>query len=114
MSDDAESPWYAVRCIFRAGWPPEFAQRAYEERITLWRARSLDDAIERAEVEAREYAAAITDGPSEYVGLAQAYQMYDEPVDGAELFSLFRVSELEPGEYLDRYFDTGDERQQQI
>jgi len=103
-----------VRCVFRAGWPPEFAGKAYEERITLWRATSFDNAVERAEAVARAYAAAIVDGPSEYVGFAQAYHLYDEPPDGAEVFSLFRVSDLEPEPYLDHFFDTGGERQQEL
>lgn len=103
-----------MRCVFRAGWPPEFAGKAYEERITLWRATSFDNAVERAEAVARAYAAAIVDGPSEYVGFAQAYHLYDEPPDGAEVFSLFRVSDLEPEPYLDHFFDTGGERQQEL
>jgi hypothetical protein len=103
VSSTAED-WYAVRCIFRAG-------EAYEERITLWRAASLDDAIERAEAEARTYAAELLPDPDAYVGLAQAYALADPPGDGAEVFSLIRDSPLEPEAYLDRFFDTGDERQ---
>jgi len=80
----------------------------------LWRATSFDHAVERAEAVARAYAAAIVDGPSEYVGFAQAYHLYDEPPDGAEVFSLFRVSDLEPEPYLDHFFDTGGERQQEL
>ena len=35
-----------------------------------------------------------------------------EPLgDGAEVFSLMRDSDLTPHEYLDHFFDTGDERQ---
>jgi 4a-hydroxytetrahydrobiopterin dehydratase len=33
MTDQDGSAWYAVRCIFRCGWPPKFAGRAFEERI---------------------------------------------------------------------------------
>jgi len=108
---DDESDWYAVRCIFSVGWPPGFAGKTYEERITLWRASSGAHAIERAEEEALRYADAIIDAPSTYLGLAQAYHLYDEPNDGAEIFSLCRVNELAPTAYLDRFFDTGDERQ---
>jgi hypothetical protein len=104
--------WYAVRCIFRSGWPPpESAGRAYEERITLWRATSFNDAIERAEVEAHEYASAISDRPDRYLELAQAYLLDDEPGDGAEIFSLIRLSDLKPKAYLKRHFATGTERQ---
>jgi hypothetical protein len=48
---------------------------------------------------------------AEYTGLAQAYLLFDEVGDGAEVFSLLRTSNLDPDAYLDRYFDTGHERQ---
>ncbi|GIE38008.1 hypothetical protein Alo02nite_09060 [Actinoplanes lobatus] len=47
----------------------------------------------------------------EYLGLAQVYSLSDEPGHGAEIFSLLRGSTLEPGAYLDAFFDTGHERQ---
>jgi hypothetical protein len=111
MADEGRADWYAVRCVLRKGWPPRFAGRAYEERITLWQAGSFDEAIKRAETEARAYAATITDGPDRYIGLAQAYHLFDPPADGAEVFSLIRKSKLKPKAYLDRFFDTGKERQ---
>lgn len=48
----------------------------------------------------------------EYVGLAQAFLLSEDPaVDGAEVFSLIRDSNLDPDAYLDRFFDTGQEHQ---
>ena len=108
---DADLSWYSVRCVFAVGWPPEAAGETYEERITLWRARSTEEAIERAEAEALEYAAGIEEGPDSYTGLAQCYRLGDEPGDGAEVFSLMRDSNLKPDAYLDRFFDTGAEHQ---
>jgi hypothetical protein len=113
MTDHDGSAWYAVRCIFRCGRLSKLAGRAFEERITLWRADSFDHAIERAEAEAREYATTIIGSPDAYLGLAQAYQLSDVPGDGAEVFSLVRASKRKPKAYLDRFFDTGKERQQQ-
>jgi hypothetical protein len=84
------------------------ASATYEERITLWRASSPDEAVALAETEAGEYAADVA---GEYVGLAQVYSICDQPVHGAELFSLLRESTLAPQAYLDAFFDTGDERQ---
>jgi hypothetical protein len=83
----------------------------YEERITLWRARDFDHAIELAEEEAAQYCDGSADGdlPVQYVHLAQAYRFDDEPGAGAEVFSLIRDSDLGPDEYIDRYFDTGEE-----
>ena len=109
------SGWFAVRCLFRCGWPPaETADDSYryEERITLWRAGDIDEAIVKAEVDAHDYAAAIEQAPSEYLGLAQAYALFDAPDhDGAEVFSLVRDSRLDSGSYLDTFFDAGQEHQ---
>lgn len=95
--------WFAVRCIF------EFDEETFEERITLWRALGFDDAIAHAEREAAEYSD-LTE--SKYLGLAQEFQISDELGEGAEVFSLLRDSSLAPKDYIDRFFDTGDERQQ--
>jgi len=86
----------------------------YEERITLWLAASAEEAIERAEAEAREYAGTIEESPDSYLGIAQSYRLVDAPADGAEVFSLMRSSALEPDEYLDTFFDTGTERQKTV
>lgn len=105
--------WYAVRCVFRSAWaesseglPPD--EHLYEERITLWQASSLEEAIALAEAEANEYA----DEEDEYLDLAQAFKLFDDPVSGGEVFSLMRSSRLDPDTYLDTFFDTGLERAQ--
>ena len=99
--------WYGVRCIFKWRDRPE-----YEERITVWRATSFEAAIERAETEANQYAANIG---FEYLGLAQAFELsVDQIEDGSEVFSLIRTSPLAPDEYVNRFFDTGSERQRNI
>jgi hypothetical protein len=103
--DLRESSWYSVRCVFevlRDG-------RAYEERVTLWLAPDIDQALVWAEQEADAYAAGLVG--CDYLGLAQAYQVLGGPVHGAEVFSLTRESELDPQPYLDAFFDTGSERQ---
>lgn len=110
MSDAADH-WFAVRCLFDVGWPPEAVGRTYEERITLWRAPTAEAAIGLAEAEAREHAAVITESPSSYLGLAQSYGFDGPPGDGVEVFSLTRDSDLPAKEYLDRFFDTGAEYQ---
>ena len=111
---DEGSGWYSVRCVFAVGWPPEAVGETCEERITLWRAQSAEEAVARAETEAKDYAATIEDGPSTYTRLAQCYRLDDEPGDGAEVFSLMRDSKLSADDYLDRFFDTGSERQGSI
>ena len=104
-----DSDWYAVRCVFRS--IVEVGVTTYEERVTLWQAGSTTEAIERAEAEAEEYAAAIEDVEVEYTGFAQCFHLFDEPADGAEIFSMMRDSDLDPEDYLDTFFDTGEEHQ---
>ena len=107
------SGWVAVRCTFRSRREDGEADAVFEERLTLWREADVGRAIERAEPEAEAYAAQTTwppDRVTEYLGTAQAHVLVDEPADGAEVFSLMRISQLAPTAYLDRSFTTGQER----
>ncbi|MFD5635693.1 hypothetical protein ACFVU0_22175 [Streptomyces sp. NPDC058122] len=97
------SSWYGVRCVFH-----HHALGVYEERVTLWRAHSLCEAIERAEREAHQYCADLDE--VEYTAFAEAYRMDGAPQEGAEVFSLMRDSGLAPGAYVERFFATGEER----
>lgn len=99
--------WFAVRCVVEFAGRSE-AGRTFEERITLWQSRTIDAAIESAERELQEYAAAVGGAP---VDFAQAYALSDAPGHGTEVFSLMRDSELPANAYPDRFFDTGRERQ---
>ena len=96
--------WYAVRHVIENGGN-------YEERVTLWRADSFENAIAQAETEAADYASKYPhDGRA--LGLFQSFKLADSPGDdGAEVFSLIRASALSPDEYLNRFFDTGAEFQ---
>jgi len=102
---------YGTRCII--DWTPESINSKkflYEERITVWRANTIDEAIDKAEVEVREYCR--RNGEMVYSGLCQAYWMFDQiESDGIEVFSLLRESDLACCEYLDQFFSTEDERQ---
>lgn len=109
MDDRQDEPWYSVRCLIR--FPAtQAAPQHYEERVTMWRSTSLDDAIARATAEAVGYAG---DLGGEHVGLAQCFHLAvgGEVGDASEVFSLMRDSELDPAEYINRFFDTGTERQ---
>lgn len=99
--------WYSARCIFlhtrTTGHPT-----AYEERIILIRAKDSDHAIQRAEDEARDYAASL-DGVT-YVNYTDVYTLFEKSIDdGCEVYSLIRDSELAPEQYLSHFFDTGTE-----
>ncbi|WP_182046274.1 hypothetical protein [Curtobacterium sp. ME26] len=68
--------------------------------MVIVRADDFALAIARAEDEAARYA---VDVDAEYLGLAQAFALVDDPDDGAEVFSLMRDSDLPPDEYLDAF-----------
>ena len=105
LQQDHDEPWYSVRCHFlhRAGEWSE--QQMYEERITLWKADSFEHAIQRAEVEALEYIESIN---AVYLNAATSYHLFEVgfAIDGAEVFSEMRRSDLEASAYLDRFFFT--------
>lgn len=101
-SDDLR--WFSVRCLFSIG------DSMYEERITVWRARDHDHAIELAEAEAYSDDDGEVHLPIRTVEFAQSYELFDEPgTSGSEVFSLIRDSELSPRDSIDRFFDTGGE-----
>lgn len=100
VSIDGAARWFGVRTVF------EITSGVYEERVTIHRAASFEDAIDAAESLAHEYAEILDCLDT---GLRQAYWMADELEDGAEVFSLIRRSGLTSGEYVDRFFSTGDE-----
>jgi hypothetical protein len=101
---DPDAAWFAVRNVFRRG-------SAYEERVTLWKAPTFEAAERRAQIESEEYAKTLE---TELLDFAQVYRLAELPDDGAEVFSLIRVSELDSEDYLSAFFDTGTERQRTI
>jgi hypothetical protein len=111
VPDDENTSWYGIRCLFQHG-PTDSQGSSYEERVTIWRAASFDEAIALAEAEAAEYAETL--GDTTDLGLVQAYALSEPPGHGAEVFSLIRDSALAADEYLDQFFDTGGERQQSV
>jgi hypothetical protein len=93
--------WFAVRHVIEN-------DGSFEERITLWRAASVEEAMTRADAEASEYVSTV--GGS-VLGLFQSYRIGEPPADGSEVFSLIRRSGLPSARYLDTFFDTGSELQ---
>jgi hypothetical protein len=103
---DEGTRWFGVRCVFKTD------RQAYEERVTVWRSASFAAAIEKAEAEAVECAAGIG---FEYLGLAQAYDTQaSDVVDGSEVFSLIRRSDLDADQYIQSFFATGGEHERQL
>ena len=98
-----EQPWFSVRCHFALNDDGPFD---YEERITLWRADSAEEAIESAENEACRYADSLG---YRYLNACSSYHLFDTgfAVEGKEIYSEMRQSKLNSDAYLDRYFFTG-------
>ncbi|MER6250546.1 hypothetical protein ABT224_04015 [Streptomyces sp. NPDC001584] len=95
--------WYGARTFYR--WLT-WENRPYEERVVLFRARSLGEAVELAERESAEYA---REGDFEVLEMVQVYRISDgeeEVGAGTEVFSKLHALDLPPHEFLDRY-DSG-------
>jgi hypothetical protein len=114
MSAHLEVKWFAVRCLFLVADPSPEDDGTYEERITIWRASSVEEAVEQASIESRAYAASTGDQPLRYLDLAQAYRLDGDVSEGAEIFSMMRDSPLDPESYLSAFYDTGAERQENL
>ena len=101
------SCWFAVQCVFvvEAGSVVPERGQAYEERVTLWQAADADEAMSRARAEAEKYA---TEAGFELVTYMTAYELYEPPKDGVEVWSLMRDSWLPPKDYVDRFVRRGD------
>ncbi len=110
----ASEPWYTARCIFRhTSSRGGTDSGVYEERIVLLRAESFEEAARKAEEEAAVYASGTAG--VEYLGYLDVYHLCEDVVgDATEVFSLMRTSELGPGEYLSRFFDTGSEHSRSL
>lgn len=105
-----DEPWYGVRCVFEVDdEDPASGDHWYEERVTLWRAASEDDAIRLAEAEGDEHA---EDVGKRRTGLVQSFHIFGPNVGSStEVFSLIRGSRLSEADYLDAFFDMRTELQ---
>ena len=93
--------WFGVRHVLQN-------DTNFEERVTVWQASSFEEAMSLARQEAKEYAdGALYDG--HVLGLFQAYELFEPPGHGAEVFSLIRASQLAPDDYVRHFYDTGEE-----
>jgi hypothetical protein len=98
--------WFGVKYLVEhGGLSHEPGRRVYEERV---RAKDFDEAIERAEADAKRYAA---QNQETHTGYCNAYRMEaDSMADGTEVFSLTREVSLTPDEFVTRYYDDGTDK----
>jgi hypothetical protein len=109
MRNRGSEPWYAAKTVYRNGYVLDgVPQTCFEERVVLFRAASFEDAIAKAEAEAKRYAASSE--RSVYLGFMDVYWLFEKTVGHAtEVFSLMRDSDLSEEEYLARYYGGVDE-----
>ena len=113
--------WFGVKSLYRtrAFGEPTHTDRDFdpsftlvEERVIILRARGFDDAIRRAEIEAREYARSTAyRNPYgqrvrvRYLGACDAYEMVEPPESGREVFSATEPVDMSVGDrkVIDRF-----------
>lgn len=102
-------PWFSVRCLFAHRSRVEFGDgNLYEERITLWKSKSWEEAYRLAKVEALAYA---KESGSELIDTTDSFHLFDNEVgSGSEVWSLMRGSHLAPREYTDTFCCTNRDR----
>jgi hypothetical protein len=99
--------WFSVQSFVRiaeAAILPEQGQ-TYEERLTIWRAVDAEEAASLAETEAEQYA---KKNGYERLDYLVAYELFESPSVGSEVWSYMRQSQLDPGSFLRRYVIEGD------
>ena len=82
----------------------------FEERVVIVNASSQDEAIELAEIEAKQYA---KDNNGIYLSWIAVYEAKESKVafDGIqEVYSIMRNDDSSDEDYLDYFYDTGSER----
>lgn len=107
-----EKVWYGAKTLYQVQTNTvESPKKLYEERVVILKASSLDNAIVEAEKEARQYAS--DDSGITYLEYVNVFKLISQEIrDKTEVFSLMRESRLGANKYIDRYFNTGNERTQ--
>lgn len=105
-----KEPWYAVKCLFHhKDLNNRNGKNNFEERILLVKAGDFDEAIEKAEIEAKEYCSDLGD-EVEYMDFCNAYHIAENSIgDKTEIYSLITASELTADNYLKCNYETGGE-----
>jgi len=99
--------WYSVRSVFRSDRTEEGKpRRAFEERIVVFRATSFEEALAKAEAEAKRYAAG-SPGCSTLDHVVAFHIHNEELRDGDEVWSCIRDADVSDEEFLSRIY--GDE-----
>lgn len=104
-------PWFTVRCLFsHPARAKDGDGHLYEERVTLWKCASWDEAFRLARIEAEKYA---EEADAILIGTTDAFHLFDsECGHGTEVWSLMRGSHLDARTYTDTFCNTDRDRLQ--
>lgn len=98
--------WYSARCLFVHEYVEGFTHNVYEERVVLLRADSEQDALNKGEADAREYA--LSNPHTLFTGEIDVFILMDEVVvDKSELYSCMNESTLDKDAYIKRFYNRG-------
>lgn len=85
----------------------------FEERIIILEGESREDVISQAESEGLQYASQFDNVT--YAGYVDVFEIQSSEVGiGSEFYSLIRRSNLDIADYVDRFYDTGNECEREI
>lgn len=103
-------PWFTVRCLFsHPTRAREGDEHLYEERVTLWRCGSWDEAYCLARLEAETYAKEVS---AILIDTTDAFHLFDaECGHGTEVWSTMRGSHLDSQTYTETFCTTDRDRQ---
>jgi len=101
---DPQQDWYSVRSIFRSDLTEDGKpRRAFEERVVIFRASSLDEALAKGEAEAKRYASEWP-LPKMLDHLVAFSLQTDDLHEGEEVWSTIRDLDLTDADYLQRIY----------
>jgi hypothetical protein len=102
-------PWFTVRCLFSHPTRAKDGDgHLYEERVTLWRSGSWDEAYRLARIEAQTYA---EEAGAIIIGTTDAFNLFDaECGHGSEVWSVMRGSHFDAKTYTNTFCTTHRDR----
>ena len=102
-------PWLSVRCLFsHPSRVKDGDGNLYEERITLWKSGSWEEAFRLAKEEALVYA---EESGAKFIDTTDSFHLFGtDHGHGAEVWSLMRGSHLDEDTYTDTFCCTERDR----
>jgi len=99
--------WFAAKTLhLHRDLPGDQGGSCYEERIVLIRAVTVDEALRRAEREARRYARGQK--AVDFLGYLAVFHLDGDAMEeGLEVYSILRWIALSKRDFVRRYYDDG-------